>query len=69
MAINEYMPRGLPLLTDNVLVRTLIDYRHAYELLLRSTSEYTTAMRDQFEDAMRAIENELRVRGLTQYTF
>lgn len=63
MVQNIFMPKGLPLLSDDLLIRTCTAYRHSFSLLARTETSATRETREQLEGALQAIETELRARG------
>jgi hypothetical protein len=65
MGDNIFMPKGLPLLSDAVLIKTSEEYRHAHALLQSSRLPLSVETRVQVGQAIEAIESELQARGVS----
>ena len=64
MTENMFLPVGLPLLNDHVLLKTVAEYRHARMLLVTSCLPSGSETQHELEAAIDAIETELDQRGL-----
>jgi hypothetical protein len=64
MAANTFVPKGLPLLSDAALVRTMKEYGKSYAALASSVFPSAARLRRQIGLAMLAIEEELTARGI-----
>lgn len=62
---NEFIPVGLPLLSDAVLMKTVMDYRYAQSMLISLDTPLSRKTLMRIEDALHTIEHELKERGLT----
>ncbi len=63
---NEYLPAGLPLLSDYTLFRTVLDYEHQLEDLERQSVRDRLEQRRRIRAALEAISREMRERGLRE---
>lgn len=64
MATNTYVPKGLPLLCDAVLIETMKEYGKSYASLAHSVFPSAARLRCEIGLAMLAIERELIARGI-----
>lgn len=64
MEENDFIPVGLPLLADAVLLKTIMEYRYARSLLIPLNTPLSRKTQSWIEDALQAIEIELEERGL-----
>lgn len=64
MEKNEFIPAGLPLLTDYTLLKTVVEYRHVISVLEGSMSPHSERIKNQVEQALKMIEDELLAREL-----
>ncbi|HET6566449.1 MAG TPA: hypothetical protein VFG50_00685 [Rhodothermales bacterium] len=64
MASNTYVPKGLPLLCDAVLIKTMKEYGKSYASLAHSVFPSAARLRREIGLAMLAIERELDARGV-----
>ncbi len=62
MSENVFMPKGLPLLSDATLLRTLREYGRSYAALGQSVFPSTARLRRTIGLAMLSIEQELEAR-------
>jgi hypothetical protein len=62
MKSNVFVPSGLPLLTDRVLLLTIEEYQRAHSVFTASPA--AREVRRQIVDAVRLIAKELRARGV-----
>lgn len=62
--MNEFLPAGLPLLSDYSLFRTVIEYESMLSMLSRSNARSANDLTDRIIDALTAVEIELKKRGL-----
>jgi hypothetical protein len=64
MASNMFMPKGLPLLSDAALIKTMAEYGKSYAALAHSVFPSASRLRKEIGLAMLAIEQELEARGV-----
>ncbi|GEM_PF-2737722 len=64
MASNMFMPKGLPLLSDAALKKTMVEYGKSYAALAHSVFPSASRLRKEIGLAMLAIEQELAARGI-----
>lgn len=64
MASNMFMPKGLPLLSDAALIKTMMEYGKSYAALAHSVFPSAFRLRKEIGLAMLAIEQELTARGI-----
>ena len=64
MANNTFMPKGLPLLSDAALIKTMNEYGKSYSALAHSVFPSAARLRKEIGLAMLAIERELGARGI-----
>ncbi len=64
MHTNHFLPKGLPLLSDHVLLKTVAQYRNTYDLLSHHYTEGSRHVRTYIEEALGVLEGELEKRGV-----
>ena len=61
---NIFLPGGLALQSDYVLIRSHVEYSHAYALLAHLPGCTTRTVRSQLNEAIKAIEGEMEARSI-----
>lgn len=62
---NEFIPGGLTLISDNLLFKTIQEYRRSHSLLISNNSPASRQLKSKLDQALRALEEELERRGLS----
>lgn len=66
MSTNVFAPRGLALVCDRVLLGVLSEYDIAVQELSDDPTEMGMTIRNELTEAIRMVEEELRMRGLEE---
>ena len=69
MQENIFMPEEIPSACDANLIRMTVEYRRVYSLLIQSKTPTSIEIREQIAVALRAIEQELKARGIDPEVF